>query len=152
MGRAKLFPSDESGHDVPVCAPTSCWQAAELRLGGRQTCAPDLFSLGCILFYCITGVKHPFCEDQFERDDRIVINIPKASDVLQLPLFWSSEMRLSFLRDSSNRIHLEKGGDLLSALEGASKAIFSTKWSKKMMKGKKKENHPPPAAAGRGKV
>lgn len=53
---------------------------------------------------------------------------PKASDVLQHPLFWSSEMWLSFLRDSSNRIHLEKGGDLLSALEGASKAIFSTKF------------------------
>ena len=30
----------------------------------------DLFSLGCVLFYCITGGKHPFGH-YYERDGNI---------------------------------------------------------------------------------
>ncbi|CAI0434854.1 unnamed protein product [Linum tenue] len=39
---------------------SSGWQAPEQLLQGRQTRAVDLFSLGCVLFFCITGGKHPF--------------------------------------------------------------------------------------------
>jgi serine/threonine-protein kinase/endoribonuclease IRE1 len=52
---------------------SSGWQAPEQLLHGRQSRAVDLFSLGCILFFCITKGKHPF-GDYFERDRNIIKN------------------------------------------------------------------------------
>ncbi|KAF7130063.1 hypothetical protein RHSIM_Rhsim10G0194200 [Rhododendron simsii] len=109
---------------------TSGWQAPELLLRGRQTRAIDVFSLGCVLFYCITSGKHPF-GGRLERDMNIVngkvklflvkhipeaVDLfshlldqkaelrPKASEVLIHPMFWDSDKRLSFLRDASDRV------------------------------------------------
>ncbi|XP_038716165.1 serine/threonine-protein kinase/endoribonuclease IRE1b-like isoform X2 [Tripterygium wilfordii] len=140
---------------------SSGWQSPEQLLQGRQTRAVDLFSLGCVLFFCITGGKHPY-GDSFERDVNIVNdrkdlfpveNIPeavdlfarlleptpdfrpKAQDVLHHPLFWTSEWRLSFLRDSSDRVELEdreKGSELLNALESTATEALNGKWDEKM--------------------
>lgn len=52
---------------------SSGWQAPEQLLHERQTRAVDLFSLGCVLFFCITGGRHPF-GDSLERDVNIVNN------------------------------------------------------------------------------
>ena len=43
------------------------------RSGGdaRQTRAVDIFSLGLVLFYCLTGGGHPFGES-YERDSNIL--------------------------------------------------------------------------------
>jgi serine/threonine-protein kinase/endoribonuclease IRE1 len=35
----------------------------------------DVFSLGCIIHYCITGGRHPFGE-QYERDGNIMRGRP----------------------------------------------------------------------------
>ena len=52
------------------------------------------------------------------------------------PLFWDSETRLSFLRDTSDRVELEDRESctgLLKALESiAPLALGSTKWDEKM--------------------
>lgn len=51
------------------------------------------------------------------------------------PLFWSSDTRLSFLRDVSDRIELEdreSTSDLLEALENIGKAALDGKWDEKM--------------------
>lgn len=51
------------------------------------------------------------------------------------PLFWSSETRLSFLRDVSDRIELEdreSASDLLEALENTGKAALDGKWDERM--------------------
>ncbi|EPS61092.1 hypothetical protein M569_13708, partial [Genlisea aurea] len=112
---------------------TSGWQAPEQLLHERQTRAVDLFSLGCLLFFCITGGEHPF-GNALERDINIsknkfdlflVEHIPEAADiisrllnpvacerpsageVLRHPLFWNAETRLLFLRDCSDRLELE---------------------------------------------
>ncbi|CAN6463978.1 unnamed protein product [Victoria cruziana] len=138
-------------------AGSSGWQAPELLLGGSQSFALDLFSLGCVLFFCITKGRHPFGK-HFERDTNIakgqldlslVESIPEAvhlvsqllqpepslrplaHKVLLHPLFWSSEMRLSFLRDSSDRIELEdkeKQSDLLEAIECIGPEVFGDNW------------------------
>ncbi|XP_073112844.1 serine/threonine-protein kinase/endoribonuclease IRE1-like [Elaeis guineensis] len=140
---------------------SSGWQAPEQLLHGRQTRAVDLFSLGCILFYCITKGKHPF-GNYFERDSNIINNRvdlflvdhipevvhllshlldpdpkmrPNAIEVLHHPFFWSSEMRLSFLRDTSDRIELEdreNKSELMEAIENATSAAFGGKWNEKL--------------------
>ncbi|XP_022772547.1 serine/threonine-protein kinase/endoribonuclease IRE1b-like [Durio zibethinus] len=140
---------------------SSGWQAPEQLRQGRQTRAVDLFSLGCVLFFCITGGKHPY-GDNIERDVNIVNDRkdlfliesipeamdllshlldpnpemrPKAQDVLHHPLFWSSEMRLSFLREASDRVELEdrkNESELLNALESVAVVALDGKWEEKM--------------------
>ena len=51
---------------------SSGWQAPEQLVRGQQTPAVDLFSLGCVIFFCMTRGRHPFGERQ--RDDNIVKN------------------------------------------------------------------------------
>ncbi|XP_043709124.1 serine/threonine-protein kinase/endoribonuclease IRE1a-like [Telopea speciosissima] len=161
MGISKRLAKDKSslGHN-PTGSGTSGWQAPEQLLRGRQTHAVDLFTLGCILFFCITGGRHPF-GDHIERNVNIknnkmdlflVEHIPEATDllfrlldpdpslrlkameVLHHPLFWSSEKRLSFLRDTSDRVQIERGieSELLNALENVAPVAFDGKWNKKL--------------------
>lgn len=80
---------------------SSGWQAPEQLLQGRQTRAMDLFGLGCILFFCITGGKHPYGES-FERDANIVKDqkdlflvghIPEAVDLFTRLLDPNPDLR-----------------------------------------------------------
>lgn len=60
---------------------------------------------------------------------------PKAIEVLHHPLFWRSETRLSFLRDTSDRVELEDregNSDLLKALESVAPIALGGKWDVKM--------------------
>ncbi|KAF3446915.1 hypothetical protein FNV43_RR12095 [Rhamnella rubrinervis] len=140
---------------------SSGWQAPEQILHQRQTRAVDLFSLGCVLFFCVAGGKHPY-GDNIERDVNIVndrkdlflvenmpeaVDLfshllhpnpdmrPKARDVWHHPFFWSSEIRLSFLRDASDRVELEdreNESELLNALESKAMVAFNGKWDEKL--------------------
>lgn len=162
MGISKRLVGDMSslGHNASGYG-SSGWQAPEQLLHGRQTRAVDLFSLGCVLFYCMTGGRHPF-GDHLERDINVIKNQmdlflvehipeavdllscllnpraelrPKALEVLHHPLFWSSEMRLSFLRDTSDRIELEDretASNILKALESVAPVALGGKWDEKM--------------------
>ncbi|KAJ0241909.1 Serine/threonine-protein kinase/endoribonuclease IRE1a [Hirschfeldia incana] len=162
MGISKRLTGDMSslGHFATGCG-SSGWQAPEQLLQGRQTRAVDMFSLGCILFYSITGCKHPFGDD-LERDVNIVKNkvdlflvehVPEASDlisrllnpkpdmrpsateVLLHPMFWNSEMRLSFLRDASDRVELENreaDSEILKAMESTAPVAIGGKWDEKL--------------------
>ncbi|XP_012828622.1 PREDICTED: serine/threonine-protein kinase/endoribonuclease IRE1a [Erythranthe guttata] len=162
MGISKRLVGDMSSlsNHATGCG-SSGWQAPEQLLLGRQTRAVDLFSLGCVLFFCMTGGRHPF-GNRLERDINIVKNKldlflvehipeavdlllhlldpdperrPKAVDVLYHPLFWSPEMRLSFLRDTSDRVELEDretSSDLLKSLESVANIALGAKWNEKM--------------------
>ncbi|CAI9270320.1 unnamed protein product [Lactuca saligna] len=140
---------------------SSGWQAPEQLKNERQTRAVDLFSFGCLLFFCITGGRHPF-GDMLERDinivnDRkdlfLVDNIPeafhlishllhpdpqfrpKAAEVYNHPLFWDAETRLSFLRDASDRVELEDretNSNLLKSLEATGPQALGGKWDEKL--------------------
>ncbi|XP_048226917.1 serine/threonine-protein kinase/endoribonuclease IRE1b-like isoform X2 [Ricinus communis] len=140
---------------------SSGWQAPEQLLQGRQTRAVDLFSLGCVLFFCVTGGKHPF-GDNIERDVNIVNDRkdlflvesipeamdlfshlldpnpdkrPKAQEVLNHPLFWTPEQRLLFLQDISDRVELEdreNESEILNALESTGAVALNGKWDEKM--------------------
>ncbi|XP_049357356.1 serine/threonine-protein kinase/endoribonuclease IRE1a [Solanum verrucosum] len=162
MGISKRLIGDMSslGHH-PTGYGSSGWQAPEQLLHGRQTRAIDMFSLGSVLFFCMTGGRHPF-GSPLERDINITKNKvdlflsehipeavdlfsrlldpnaelrPKAVKVLAHPFFWTAELRLSFLRDSSDRVELEDretSSDLLKALEGTAPVALGGKWDEKM--------------------
>ncbi|TVU39365.1 hypothetical protein EJB05_12778 [Eragrostis curvula] len=159
MGISKRLQDDitsVSHHGTGV--GSSGWQAPEQLRQGRQTRAMDLFSLGCLIFYCITKGKHPFGE-YYERDMNIVNNRfdlfvvdyipeavhlisqllqpipelrPSAVYVMHHPLFWSPELRLSFLRDTSDRIEKTSETDLINALESVGPVAFGGKWGEKL--------------------
>lgn len=162
MGISKRLAGDMSSLTKQTTGyGTSGWQAPEQLRHERQTRAVDLFSLGCVLFFCVTGGRHPF-GDTLERDINIVNNRkdlflvetmpealdlisqlldpnpelrPKAVEVLNHPMFWSSEMRLSFLRDASDRVELEdrvNDSELLKALESIGPVALGGKWDEKM--------------------
>ncbi|XP_062101550.1 serine/threonine-protein kinase/endoribonuclease IRE1b-like [Humulus lupulus] len=162
MGISKKLPGDQSSITQHATGyGSSGWQAPEQLLHQRQTRAVDLFSLGCVLFFCVTGGKHPY-GDNIERDVNIVNDRkdlflvenmpeamdlftrlldpnpdlrPKAMDVLHHPFFWSSEMRLSFLRDTSDRVELEdreNESELLNALESTAAVAVNGKWDEKL--------------------
>lgn len=60
---------------------------------------------------------------------------PKAIQVTCHPLFWNSEMRLSFLRDASDKVELEdreNESELLKTLENIGIVAFDGKWDEKM--------------------
>lgn len=80
---------------------SSGWQAPEQLLQGRQTRGVDMFSLGCVLFYSITGCHHPF-GDELERDVNIVNNkvdlslvdhLPEVSDLISGLLNQTPDLR-----------------------------------------------------------
>jgi hypothetical protein len=48
------------------------------------------------------------------------------------PLFWSPELRLLFLRDSSDRVEKTTETDLLNALESIGHEAFGGKWREKL--------------------
>ncbi|CAJ2635942.1 unnamed protein product [Trifolium pratense] len=162
MGISKLLLENMSslGHNA-TGGGSSGWQAPEQLDQGRQTRAVDMFSLGCILFFCMTRGRHPFGQ-HIERDINIVKNKknlclvqfipeaedliscllnhdpdlrPKAIEVLHHPFFWSSETRLSFLRDTSDRVELEDknlSSGLLRALESIATTALGGKWDENM--------------------
>lgn len=162
MGISKQLVGDASSLDHRATAVgSSGWRAPEQLRNGRQTRAIDLFSLGCLLFFCITGGKHPFgtdyvrdgnilngqfdlfpIEDMPEAVDLITHLLhsdadqrPKVLEVVQHPFFWSSEERLSFLREASDRVELEdreKQSDLLQALENIASLAIGGTWDGKL--------------------
>lgn len=95
----------------------------------RQTRSMDIFSLGCVMHYCLTGGAHPF-GGNYERDTNIMrgapnltalasspeaanlvgamlskapVARPAMSGVLAHPFWWGLEQRLQFLVDVSDR-------------------------------------------------
>lgn len=91
---------------ITVGNGSSGWQAPEQLLHGRQTRAMDLFSFGCLLFFCITKGRHPF-GDYLERDANIVKNqsdfflvehLPEAVDLLSHLLEHNPEKRQEYLQ------------------------------------------------------
>ncbi|KAJ8538201.1 hypothetical protein K7X08_014741 [Anisodus acutangulus] len=134
---------------------SSGWQAPEQLRHERQARAVDLFSLGCVLFFCITGGKHPY-GDSLERDVNIVNNqkdlflienIPEAADLISALLHPKPELSLYYCTFTdgdmlccypicqSDRVELkdrEDGSKLLEALESVKTVALGGLWNEKM--------------------
>lgn len=60
---------------------------------------------------------------------------PKALEVLHHPLFWNSDRRMSFLRDTSDRVELEDrevDSIILRALESTAPVSLGGRWDEKL--------------------
>lgn len=133
----------------------------------RMTRAIDIFSAGCVFYYVLTNGDHPFGDrysrernillDQpdlsgldalgqegVEAKDLISKMIshnpsdrPDAYSVMHHPFFWSSNKRLMFMQDCSDRFEVEDRGidadqqsPLLLKLESNAKEILVKDWYK----------------------
>ena len=51
---------------------TEGWAAPEVFQRNRSvTCAVDIFSLGCVYYFCLSGGKHPYGAEFFMRQAKI---------------------------------------------------------------------------------
>uniref|UniRef100_H2ZJM4 non-specific serine/threonine protein kinase n=1 Tax=Ciona savignyi TaxID=51511 RepID=H2ZJM4_CIOSA len=133
----KLVPGRVSFSHRSGSAGTDGWIAPEIDSDKRyrMTQAVDIFSMGCVFYYVISG-KHPF-GDPITRQARIIngdysltellsfesaeeaidlikrmlltdpVLRPKSSTILKHPLFWDSVKTLQFFEDVSDRIEKE---------------------------------------------
>ncbi|KAH7943234.1 hypothetical protein HPB52_006546 [Rhipicephalus sanguineus] len=114
---------------------TDGWIAPEMLSGqGRATKAVDVFSLGCVFYYVLSGGRHPF-GDTLERQANIkhgrhnLLDVgtngplgqslieqmlhtdpqerPSVSAVVKHPVFWGPKRQLDFFQDVSDRIEKE---------------------------------------------
>lgn len=154
FGLCKKLDNDQSSFRAThqnEASGTSGWRAPELLLNNdiseispsaiasskRLTKAIDIFSLGCIFFYILTGGYHPFGDrylreghiikgdfdlsllnklpDKYELKDLIsqMINFnpslrPNTFAILKHPLFWSKGKKLEFLLKVSDRFEIER--------------------------------------------
>lgn len=143
-------------------AGTEGWIAPEMLLGHRSTtCCVDIFSMGCVYFYLLTGGKHPFGEN-FHRQANILsgkTNLgkldqeqqqlelgliekmishepndrPPAVAVLKHPVFWLKEKVLTFLQDVSDRVDKEEDNSVvLAAVERGGERVLGGDWQERL--------------------
>ena len=137
MGLSKKLVDNQASFETLGAGGSPGWQAPEqliARTGGnaRLTASVDIFSSGMLIYYCLTGGKHPYGES-FDRDGAImkdaknlvpiegmpcalnlisamlskdVENRPTSEEVLEHPMWWSAHQRLAFLTDFSDRIEV----------------------------------------------
>ncbi|XP_012535031.2 serine/threonine-protein kinase/endoribonuclease IRE1 [Monomorium pharaonis] len=72
---------------------TDGWIAPEMLNGERTTCAVDIFSLGCVFYYVLSGGKHPF-GDTLRRQANILCD---ESNLTALQNVSSSDRELILL-------------------------------------------------------
>lgn len=69
MGLSRQMAADESYFDSHgTGAGTVGWQAAERLTHGRQGKPSDVFAMGCLMYYCLSGGRHPFGERRVSLD------------------------------------------------------------------------------------
>ena len=153
MGIARRLTADASSFDATTAARaagTQGWRAPELlesdNSNPRLTRAVDVFALGCVLHFLLTGGEHPF-GGRFSRDANIVKGIadlskvahmpeavhllrqmlshdpkgrPDMASVRRHPLLWTPAEQLAFLCAASDHVDgLKAGSPEQRALERA---------------------------------
>ncbi|CAM9917432.1 unnamed protein product, partial [Phaeothamnion confervicola] len=123
----------------------------------RRTQAVDVFSLGCVFYYCLDPGGHPFGES-YERELNIIRAAPRldalgppladarhlvglmlapdpadrptTAEVCRHPFFWDDERRLAFLMDLSDRLEQEQSpqSPLLCRIEAGADAVVGRSW------------------------
>ncbi|CAD6191734.1 unnamed protein product [Caenorhabditis auriculariae] len=143
-------------------AGTEGWIAPEALVSASTSYPVDVFSLGCIFYYVLSNGAHPFGR-AIQRQANIVngdfslakisetkdgsvseplikamlesdpAKRPPASTVLNHPFFWSSERRLAFFGDVSDRVEKEEDcSTVVRRLETDARAVVCGGWREKI--------------------
>ena len=113
----------------------------------KISCAVDIFSYGCIMYYVLSGGQHPFGNDVYRRQANIQnaeydlsslsdptqdnmlavalvceavqqpVDRPTAESVHMHPYFWTPAHQLRFLMDVSDRVEKEENSYLVQRWE-----------------------------------
>ncbi|KAK3089270.1 hypothetical protein FSP39_002213 [Pinctada imbricata] len=141
-------------------AGTEGWIAPEM-MGEEQrtTCAVDIFSAGCVIYYVLTNGKHPFGDslrrqanilsgehnleslpmtDYYVKKDLVekmisydAVDRPNAKKILRHPFFWSRERQMMFFQDVSDRIEKETEDSIVvQMLERGGLEVVRYDWRK----------------------
>jgi serine/threonine protein kinase len=151
----------ESSSMMVSPAGSAGWIAPEMlqEKSARLTKAVDIFSLGCVFHFTITGGLHPF-GGRVERDSNIIrsrVNLselelmpeahdliasmllsdpsqrPSASECLAHPFFWNDSERMTFLETVSDYLEAEpQDSALRAAVEGHACTIVSGNWEARL--------------------
>jgi serine/threonine-protein kinase/endoribonuclease IRE1 len=101
----------------------------------KATKLTDIFSMGCVIYYALTGGKHPFGEkleregnilkgnhklDSLKSDEKLIyynliksvirlvaLDRPPIEAVVNHPMFWTQKKKLDFFTHVSNRLKLK---------------------------------------------
>ncbi|CAI5932243.1 unnamed protein product [Closterium sp. NIES-64] len=122
MGISKRLGDGASSFDTMTAGSgSSGWQAPEqLEDGSRLTKSVDMFSFGCLVFFCVSGGSHPFGE-WFERDANVLAgradlfpidHVPEALDLVAALLDRDPEKRADLFPID----HVPEALDLVAAL------------------------------------
>lgn len=125
----------------------------------RITKKVDIFAMGCVFYYILTESKHPFGSTKMEQEQNILNgkfdlsaieqfpdahnlifkmiqkdpqNRPDIEDIIKHPLFWNKKTKLNFLKDSSDRLEIEKpSASIVLDLESLASVILGANldWS-----------------------
>lgn len=154
MGLGKRIEGHGSSFDTCSSAGSSGWTAPEvLQNVSRQSTRIDVFSMGCVVYYVLSGGKHPF-GDLHERDHNILLGKYSISDVsseaydlieqmiqsdplkrprLTLiedhPFLWSSQRQLDFLCAFSDCVETVAADSLMRlCLEQKAVHVVGVRW------------------------
>lgn len=128
-----LAAADEAEERREEAEETDTAAEEAIRKRVRVTKKVDIFSMGCLVYYVLTGGLHPFgpsYEREFnirksqptlhpslspEARDLVFAMIecnptkrPTAHEIALHPFFWSDSKKLLFLKDASDRLEIEK--------------------------------------------
>jgi serine/threonine protein kinase len=93
-----------------VVVGTASWMSPEQIDGRELTEATDVFNLGLVMSFCLTG-KHPFGEG---RPDALMYRIMHADpDLSAIPVEYQSIIERCLIKDSHTRLTLLQIGELL---------------------------------------
>lgn len=143
-------------------AGTDGWIAPEVLISASTSYPVDIFSLGCIFYYVLTGGTHPFGKS-LHRQANIVngqFTLNKLADlndwslaedlitsmlqvepllrlsadaVLSHPFFWTSEKRLAYFSDVSDRVEKEEDNSpVVRRIETDARTIVCGGWRTKI--------------------
>ncbi|KAL0110554.1 hypothetical protein PUN28_013865 [Cardiocondyla obscurior] len=76
---------------------TDGWIAPEMLNGERTTCAVDIFSLGCVFYYVLSGGKHPF-GDSLRRQANILCDESDLTALEQVSSLSDRELALMLIK------------------------------------------------------
>ena len=130
-------------------------EALQVHRAKRLTPKVDVFSLGCLFYYVITGGRHPFGSLHLRQanivqgrsdlsaldNDMIAVDLisrmiaqrpedrPDAQEILAHPFFWDDKRRLNFLHEASDKLEIEgKTSPPVLLLEAGALEVIGNNW------------------------